>query len=309
MSFEKWARFIGIPLEKVKGIYNKFREEGLTEDQALRMTRLTLTKHYDLISRSKATRFRGFIDGVGDLVDETEILMRRALKLVEQDLDRAIELGLANEEGIPIDNRETINFKPNPNFGGLLVDSPPVLRREIIGIAKRLHDGRVQTFRMWLREPLVKAPIKTYRPLEFLAIERENNILSPSRLTKFIEVEEEIPVEEWLIKHGDLKDLGSCLEYRYLERYLVDVIRIRLKVTKKGYRILRLVDPSQEIYEGVLGLYPYEIPINFGEGTRLVIVGIGRKFDDRIVMEIKNAYPLSEYKTKPGYEIKIEGIQ
>lgn len=100
---------LNVKMEEIENEFNKLNEESLKnfkEQQAAEAATIFKLKgsFYNKL-RSNAVWFDGFILGIGDKIYYKQMMFDKATKMFQEEPQAAIDLGLVNEQGQPIDQK------------------------------------------------------------------------------------------------------------------------------------------------------------------------------------------------------------
>jgi len=297
----------------IKGLFNKYLRRTIWSEMSGR-------------TRREPVIFKGFILGCGPLRDTLEFLRIKAIKAYNEDPEQAKLLGLVDEQGNPLDPRETIkdrrgNVIENPNFHKPLIGHNYV--RDVYGIAMKEGDDKPKLFKATLwRGFATKFTYKPFVPIEFKALVNSespyyNLTFSRAKDSKIREIEEKIDIMEWI--KTSLKD--RTYELEELERVVddyknaidkeiliegtVDFIDSEVN-PKTGTRTVLITDADKGFLDVIRVSVPKDFPLAFREYSRVLVFGVPRKWrrseedDYRIYMNGISIYPI------PGETVETE---
>lgn len=313
---EKIASFserLGIPEEELKQNFLQIKEElralmpdlseRRLENKAYKRFRGNLRREYGSIY-SSAPVWTGILFGYTEVIDFVELMKRKAIRLWEnpETRDWAIENMLVTRDGTPLDPRETIFGKENPNFGRPFKEDEHSYYRAFFGVCSKgtSFGDDLQFFRLNINgDNALEVDYSLWTPVQFRGnIRRKTeypfldlNAISKQPVEfKIVEVEE-IPdilevleFSEWpprkITELPDLWDQYCSNDQRVPILLEGDVLDIR--TTEKGNRLIYLDDEDLDWDEPAIRcLLPGDFPINFGIDSRVIFVGtVNHRRDD-----------------------------
>jgi len=248
--------------------------------------------------RREPVVFKGFILGASAVRDTLDRMRREARRAYEEDPQNAVLSGLTDEQGNPLDRRETIRDRrgreiDNPNYGKPLVGHQYV--RDVIGVAVKEGDEKPKFFKATLwRGFATKFTYRPFVPVTFKALINMEKpyydlTFSRARDAKIRPIKEEIDLEKWIreaLKDRTyaLNDLERAVEdTQYAtDRYIavegiVDYIDPEVN-PKTGSRNIVIIDPDSGFPGSVRVFIPKDFPLAFREFSRVIVVGTPRKW-------------------------------
>lgn len=314
---KKWSKTTGKPIKELEKkleeieseIERTYPDKSQTEKERIIKTLFAREMRRALFSRSKAENFFGFLLGATRLVDIAEFMRRKALAAYREDPIQAQLEGLVDESGTPLDPREKIGNRDNPNFHKPLTEN--IWNRRIYGICVREGTKEPMLFVMTLWRGAAKHfKYKPFVPIEFKAIYKgiKNGyyVLNPSRLTKFQVTRREIDVEGWIKKVGkiiplsELKEVARKLDDPDAVIFTegdVDLINPQINPNTDSRSVV-LSDADSGMLETVRVFIPADFPIGFSELSRVIVLGRPRLWrregdeEDRVSLEGFSIYPI-----------------
>jgi len=233
------ASLMELDYDEVRAKYQEFIAQGLSENRAFRSTERVFKRIIG--APRKIGVYEGIIVGIGEVVDRFEQMRQRARREWEKDSEKAKLEGFCSEDGVPLDYRQTIFGRPNPNYGKPLEGSR--IQRELYGICRK--QGEDFAFHKLVAEGSVALGLKlpkSFEPVRFKVGERKN-FLSVLEITKF---------EPLAVSFGDVTELVR----KYVQTFQADQVEKmpelaiggpeRLPVALEGY-VLTL-NSAQEPY-------------------------------------------------------------
>ncbi len=336
---KKWSEKLGISEEDIKKDYEKLVNNekeihsDISEDEQKTHALRRLATIFKKQLRSPAIGFEGILIGASDLVDTVARHRREAIELYKESPQKAIQDGITDEEGIPLDTRkEWSTGNPNRGFGKPLPEHNWL--RTIFGIViKTGIDEEPKFFIMNCSGEVAKnEEIPIFQSIKFRANNRTKEgdtiyALNSSVFTKF-EVDESLNLPkatELLNKYCDnlkinLTDLDSYHDrvkddYNRLAIIEGDVSILVLEPTSVGSRRIVIEDETKILEDlesqGITCWIPPRINIDFGEQSKVIVLGRttqGKKLDDDgnktdepgdIMINVFGLYAIPEYKIEP----------
>jgi len=332
---KKWSEKLSLSVEEIQNEFNKFADEeknihpDLSEEERNKRALQRLALIYKKQLRSPAIGFEGIIIGIGDCIDIVAKQKREAIELYKTDPQTAINDGITNEEGVPLDTRrEWANGKANNSYGKPLPDNN--FLRNVFGIAvkSKISDATniPKLFTMTINgQKATDENIPTFKPLRFMAIDKSQQPntykLNASQFTNFT-------VDDKMILPNFKTLISSCCEVvklSELESYHTlnkedfnriviiegDVSMVNLEPTMTGSRVMYVEDGEalEDLdAKGLTCWLPERINVDFAEGSKVLIAGRtaqGKKKDELgnitdelgdITMNVYGLYALPEYK-------------
>lgn len=332
-----WSERLGMSEEEIKKEYESvLKEESTThknlneeERNSRALQRLAMTYKNQL--RSPAIPFDGMIIGLSDCVDTVARIRIDAIKQFRMNPQQAISDGVVNDEGIPLDTRETWSTgNPNRNFGKPLPEHNWI--RNVFGIASKKNiDEPPRYFTMTISGELAKNDsIPIFTPVSFRAVDRTspedttNYNLNPSVFTEFkFDESIKLPQPQELINQFCvdnrvlLNDLSvyhtaNSNDFNRLAIIEGDVSVLALNPTSTGNRRIVLDDETNLDLEsqGTTCWIPPRINIDFEEQSKVIIVGRtsqGKKLDEQgnqteelgdVMLNVYGIYAIPKYRVE-----------
>jgi len=254
---------------------------------------------------SRAIVHEGWIDGATALRDQVQEKISRVKYIVNRDgRANAILQELINENGVPLDDRPNIfGRKKNPNYGHPLVNAPPAYLRTIYGMVRRKGETTFKPFQMtFFEEAANQLTYKTGIPCEFRANPgRSAYTLYGSDTTKFYPIKD----PEWDIKeeYDKSRAIIDCseLEARMTSanwderdvRVEVDIVDINPNpINDRGDRVMSVADLSLPFEEKISVFVPSHIPMNFGQDSKVILVGRARAYKGKPSLNAYGIWPI-----------------
>ncbi len=339
---KKWSEKLGTSEADINKDFNKLLEEEKTihkdspaEEQETRaLQRLAMTFKKQL--RSPAVGFEGIVIGMGDLIDTVAKQKREAVARFEENPQKAIEDGLTNDEGVPLDTRQEWSAgNPNRDFGKPLPEHNWL--RTTFGVAIKIgKDDEPKTFIMNMRGEVAKNEgVQLFKPVKFRAIDKseegsDSYRLNASTFTNFEEDDTlDMPQPLDLLKKycSDLfVGLPGLDDYHDKEkdnwnRLVIlegDVSTLIMEPSSIGSRRIIVEDEKLMLEDlesqGTTCWVPPRINIDFGEQSKILVIGRtsqGKKLDTDgnqtdepgdIMINVFGLYALPEYKISPNVQ-------
>jgi len=318
-SFLKmWSKNSGKTLDEVSKVYDdtmtdirtKFPQMDSIQQEKMGRVEFAKKLRRDQYSKRKAEDFFGFIFGASRAVNTTDFIRRKALKEYREDPQNAILSGVVDENGTPLDRREKIGQRDNPNYGKPLTED--VWRRSVYGVTMKDGDKEPMLFIMGLWRKTAKSfQYKPFVPLRFKALIKSSDKgfyqLDPSQLTQFKVTAEPIDMEKWIKKtgyklwtidkldeaHDTIKDATD--RFLFVEAF---VDRIDPNVNPAtGCRSVILADP-EKTPETIRCFVDQSYPLGFGEYSKVIVLGQTRLWkrkdedEEHVSIETYGIFPL-----------------
>lgn len=327
---KKWSKTTGKTLKELTKIWEEtcaeverlYSNKDSTEKERIAKILFRKALGREVRARRKPELFTGFLLGTSRLVDVNELLRRRALQAYREDPTHAQLEGLVDESGVPIDPREKIGSRDNPNFHKPLTEN--LWTRKIFGVAMKEGTKVPMLFVMQLWRGNAKHfKYKPFVPVEFLALTKDYSkgyyVLSPSVKTKFQVVKRDIDIEKWIrdaVKIVSLADLKKvALENTQPDFFCAtegEVDRIIPGINERtNCRSIILSDPDSGMLDVVRVFVPVDFPIGFSELSRVIVLGRPRVWttpdgEERVSMEAFSVYPIPGKTILEPTEIEVE---
>lgn len=319
-TLEKWTSRVGKTLDELLEEYKECFEIAQKENpdasiEAIRANAksslyLRYKRKYGDVARSKAELFEGFIEG-GFLENRVMTLTRIALAEYKKNPEVAKERSLTDEDGVPLDPRSVLDGSPNPNYLKPLSQAKPYYIRTIFGVGKRIdRDFGPFVMTAW-RDLAEKITYKTFTPCEFRAISKagaQSYNLTASSVTVFHRIERDWNMEEMMRRHHKIEPLTEVANYakhRPSDRIIWTEARIRdLRLEPSSVTGNRTIildeDEAWELEDGIPTFVPPSIPVNFGEDSKVIVLGRAGVSRDRPILEAYGIYPIPGHSTYMG---------
>lgn len=295
--FKQWSEKLSISISDIEKEFNIVYKEIESEmsdisnedkNQAA-LTRLAIS--YKKMLRSPAVGFEGIIIGAEETRDFIAKQRKEAIDFFKENPQLAISQGAVNEDGIPLDNRETWNNGNVNNGYGKPLPANSFMRK-VYGVAgKTIGDNKKQFFTLTINGEKCNQDIPLMKSLRFMAIDKseedsKNYLLNASAFTEF-KIDESIELPE--IKEL-VKEYMDTVQFSDLESYhkenkddfnrIVaiegDVSLLNLEPTSVGSRIMTIEDGEDMMNLDSKGLtcwVPGNIEIDFSEGSKVCVIG------------------------------------
>jgi len=340
---KKWSEKLSIPVEEIESEYKKLVEQeklihtNLDEDKRNQRALQRLALMYKKQLRSPAVGFEGVIIGTSDAIDVVAKRRREATELFRADPGLAVANGVTDEEGIPLDTKETwASGKANPSYGKPLPETSFI--SNVYGMARKPGEEAFKFFSMTLNGLKAQAEdMPVFKPIKFMAINKSKDgdsvlALNPSTFTTFnIDEKLVLPAYKDLLGQScsdkiselkNLEDYHNKTKDNFGRIIIVegDISSLNLEPTAFGSRIMNLEDPEASLKD--LGAkstscwIPSRTDIDFAEGSKVIVVGRtaqGFKKDETgnktselgdVSINIFGIYALPEFKVELPEEIK-----
>ncbi len=267
------------------------------------------------------------IFGATDKRDIVQKMKQTAKIAFSKDPSQAIEMGLTNEEGIPLDNRETWSTgRQNPGYNKPLPEHNWI--RTVFGIAKLSNeDTSPQFFRLNMNGAVAECDnIPLFIPIKFRAINKtdivaEELTFNSSTFTKFNPIKTDMGsiidlitkfANKYALEINQLDDFhqNNKTDFNRLVLIKGDISTLIMEPTSNGTR--RMILESESAIEDLdaIGLtcwVPKHINIDFAENSKVIVLAStsqGKKYVDGVQTEelgdislnVFGLYAIPEYK-------------
>jgi hypothetical protein len=334
----KWVKSTKKPLKELE---KKFEEICMEVERTYpdksdlekdRISKVLFRKEMgrELFSKAKPDEYFGFIMGTSRAFDINETYRRKALARAREDPIQAQLEGLVDEQGTPLDPREKLGNRDNPNWHKPLVDH--LWTKKVYGVAQKEGTKGPLMFLMSLwRGSAKNFAYKPFVPVQFKAITKDMKkgyyTLNVSTLTKFQVTRQSIDFEKWIrdaakvLALADLKK-DAQMHAKEFDHFIVtegdvDLIRPEVNPTTNSRSII-LSDADSGMIETVRIFLPADFPIGFSELSRVLVLGKPRLWkrneedEEQVSMEAYAIYPLpgktvTGVEAPNGEEAPIEG--
>jgi len=301
---EACEKKLGINPETIMTAYEKKLKTvpaGMDEEVAARKSFMVIKELYNKQLNSPAIAVDMVVLGCSDNFDINMKIRRTAEEVYAADHDKAITGRLTNADGVPLDTRETLGNRPNPDFGQPLKVQ---FLRNVFGYYRKLGDKDFGLFTMTLGHNFHKlnVPVGVFCTTRINVARKQDNpnvtALNPSAHTIFttkdfpdgmsveglLMDEEETPVkaiESMAIPLGNFVQWHekNKTNVRRLMITLADVTWISQSPNDNGSLLIELKDSTlQEDVDHINGFVPQHLlnadgRLGFGAGSRAVIIG------------------------------------
>jgi len=308
-----YAKKFNKTIEELEQLYNEESSKcTITEEGKKR--RLVLTKITNRLKReagitSATKEYIGIALGITDLVDQIEVLRRIAEKEDSLDHEKAVREGYVDEEHVPLDRRERIMGMENPNKGLPLQGHD--YRRTVIGLCTPVEsneeDWKLFSLRYYgknaenLNVPLNK--FCTFRAIP-KSEEGKSRVLNASEIaTRFIECNIDRDVSEILRKLDLVVSLDKVDDWYQMYQeastpkpfLIIEGGVYRKRPSTRSNRTTLIL--SEIEYPDILirCSVPEYIPLNFGEDSRVIVIGKPRMWKNALWINAVGVYPLPDY--------------
>jgi len=324
----EYANRLGISkdtlLDKLQQFYNeeKDRHPKTAWRIAIRRLRGEL-KREGRMYWSPAMPYTGIFFGCTRLIDWVQIQKDKAKALYANPTTRkkAIEDNIVTPDGIPIDKREQVNFKENPNYLQPYRDGDHDWYRVLYGLVSPLHQTNYLFTKFRFRGDLAQqVEFKFFTPYVFRATGNNNDgywNLNATKATKL-----EIPdgkfdiamFDEYIYNCGisvyPLEDIEKLYDMYGTDRenpFLIEaeVAHINSDVNVKTQNRLIILDSEDMPFEfqGLRCYIPGIFPISFKEDSGVIVLGYLSQVENRegkqeLILNAYGLYPLQKYLRK-----------
>ena len=331
----QWAEKLSVPIEQINAEFDRIllEEKSIHPDLSQEQQELRTLKRLALVykkqMRSPAEGFEGIILGTSDCVDAIANKRREAIEVFKVDPQSAVAQGITDEDGNPLDTKETWNDgRANVNYGKPLPTNN--FLRNVWVLAKSNKDASYRFLSMLLTgEKAKNENIPIFTPVRFMAIDKEDK-LNSSQFTNFV-IDNKLEMPNELLKlleekmdfvaigeiekyHASVKD-----DFNRLACVIGDVSALNLEPTSMGSRVLSLEDADAALEDldakGLTCWLPPRINIDFAEGSKIVVIGRtsqGNKKDEQgnrteelgdVTMNVFGVYAIPEFKVAIPKEV------
>lgn len=335
-KLKEYSAKSGIPLEEIIKKYENIvsieKKKGKTENEASHIAMIRLRTQIRADLKDQSEYFEGIVLSPGSKNAYLKAMYTIAMKAYEKDSNEAIEEGLVNEEGKPLDKRETFGSgKVNPDYGKILTEIDygdwkgqkltyeDKGAQDVIGLACKINDDEVKMFVMQLFDGNGKIPIEVGKPIKFKAFvkanEKEKYTLGVSNKTTLDDVIDKEPfnVAE-IIESGSLGELIPIEEMpewfennanNYDAFFITQGVVENLALNGAQNNIITLSDMNLDLNDDLENEIVYKswLPkssrIDFAEGSIVYIFGGRRHWlteDNVLNMQESGIYAPPEYK-------------
>jgi len=336
---KKFTEKLSITEDEVKKDYSELVEDekkvhpNFSDEDKEKRALQRLVTIYKKQLRSPAVGFEGCIIGIGDCIDTVARMRANAKKQFNENPQIAIQNGVTDEDGNPLDMREKwSDDRPNPNFGKPLPEHSYL--RNIYGIAlKTGKDDKPKFFSMSLSGKIAdNEDMPLFKSLKFRAIDRTSPqdidhlyTLNSSSFTEFKEDSSvKLPKPKELLEtycKSLFVDIDKLEQYHqsnaenYNRLCIVegDVSMLVLDPTSTGSRRMVIEDAENLDIEspGITCWLPPRLDIDFGEQSKVLVIGRtaqGKKRDEAgnptdepgdMMLNVYGIYAIPDYKIKP----------
>lgn len=313
-KLKEYAAKSGVPEEQIvdeyKQIVKQLKSKGQSEEAASHLAMMRMRSNVINDLRDNSEFFEGIVLSPGAKNAYMESKYGFAKRTYESDPEQAIEEGLTNDKGEPLDNREFFNSgKPNPDYNkviteidygswrGQKLNYTDMGGQDVIGLCKKVNGDEIRKFKMTLFDGYGKLPIEIGQPIKFKAkfVKEENGtyILNPSSKTDLTQIIDKEPfnvaqeIENGVM--GELIPLENMLEWynenkgRYNATFITQGMVQSLNLNGKKNNIVNLNDTGMDLSDNLEDELQYKVwlpkntKIPFGAGSLVYIYG-GRKF-------------------------------
>ena len=167
--FQKWAPKVGKTVEEIENEFLELLETNkkkhASEKAAINYTMMQLRTMYTSALRTNAIWFQGMVLGMSEPNYYMVRKYEKALQMYNEpdSRDEAVELGMVNEDGAPVDDRDILSSgKPNPNYNvplaeieygtnkktGQKVTYKDKCVMNVVGIARKIQTDEIKMFNL-----------------------------------------------------------------------------------------------------------------------------------------------------------------
>lgn len=329
-KLEKYAPRLGKTIDELAAEYKDYYELAVAKYTKLSGKKLAnkaldllvnsyRRKHGD-VRRSSAEMYEGWIDGATPLRDQVQEKIRRVTWIVKQEgRDAALLQELIDENGVPKDDRPNIfGRRKNDNYGLPLVNAPPAYIRTIYGIGRKKGETAFSPFQMtFFEEAARQLTYKTNVPCEFRASSgRKAGALFGSDNTKFFPIDADWDMEDLYDTDGKIipcEEVEARMKSRDWDerdiRLKADVLNINPNpLNEKGDRVMGIADISMELTESISCFVPAHVNMNFGQDSKLIVVGRARAYKNKPSVNVYGIWPIPGQITFEDVDLEEEDI-
>jgi hypothetical protein len=323
-KLEAYAPKFGKKIEDLEKEYNtyipKVKEKfpGVSEasipQKALEMLANDYRRKYGS-TRSSADLFEGFFDGESGLRDQVQEKIRSAKYIIQREgKESAMLRGIINEDGTPIDDRATIfNRRKNTNFGRALANAPPTYIKTFYGVARKKGETEFYPVTLTAFEEMAeKIQVKKNKPCEFRCGEGKSRgqlFVSASTQMHPISADEidwkmEDVYDNLVIPCSEIEARMNSREWDAKDvRIMVDVVNINPNpINDRGDKVIGIADLSLDFNETISCFVPGYVPLDFGQDSKVVIMGRARAYKEQPSMNAYGIWPV------PGQTTSITSV-
>jgi hypothetical protein len=307
--------------------------KDLSEDEQKTRALQGLSTEFKKQLRSPAVGFEGMVFAASDKRDLVANLKKSAMAVYIDNPHEAIEKGLTNDEGIPLDPRPTWSTgRENPGFGKPFPEHSWI--RTVYGIAlKSSEQGEPKFFTMTLNgDVAANDNISMYTPVKFRAIDKSSEgdaqyALNASMYTKFENADLSLPKPMDLISkfcNNMTLDMNKLDEYHatnktnYNRMVIIkgNVSTLHLEPNSIGNK--KMIIESENSFEdldaiGTTCWIPAHINLDFAEKSKVIVIGStsqgfkyenGQKTEELgdVMINTYGVYAIPEYKVSVEVE-------
>jgi len=292
----------------------------LNEEEQLQRAFMKVKGDYKQQLRSPAQFYEGVVLAVAEPFDLVGYQRRQALAAWKQDKDKAIEDGICDADGRPLDTKELFGKRANPNYGQPLPDHRYLTN--MFGVARRQGEKDWKIFNMTLGEAHALMEVPQNMPVTFRANEPDSQPddgslkLNPYSAIEFKKLDaegfdlESLYTSELLKKYRiDLNDIQAAharLQGDPNNRsrmVLVEADVSYMNTQSERSTMLVLEDSSLSLdADGITVWVPKHLEglLDFGSGSRVLLLGSTLEMtrDDgvRYAMNAMGFYAIPKYK-------------
>ena len=298
MSYEEYAKKLGKPTEYFEQLYNKIYSDLKKVYPNLPDNKLQARAKYVLYSkvkqqlRSPAVAYEGVVIGYSGVRDLTAGARASAISLYQQNPVQAIQAGVVDSNGTPIDNREFLpNGRKNPWFGKPIT---PTYVRDIYVIG-HLYEKEEPYSMLYVQQiSNDQAKVNQQIPLGQYVVFRANSrgkvqnleTLRASRVTTFEPLPKSVDVisllrgapEEFIVPALSELEAWHNEHANQFNRFAIvegDVVIARTEPTAAGNQLIVIEDESIAGLdnEGVTVWVPPHCKVDYGPGSHVIVTG------------------------------------
>lgn len=261
----------------------------------------------ELHRRSLPSSYTGIILGETGVEDNIERRRRIATAIFKSDKQRAIKDRWTDNKGVPIDGREFLQGKPNPNFGQSLENVEPEFRRTIYLMDKQKCYS-VTSY----GDNCKKLDVPKYSKVQFFAGEskakKQPEGIKLLNLNSNFKILDYASPEEIIDSYGNFEKHINFSEIEKLEGTNVIVAEGSVVSIIVGQTKLRLVlsDPEFEAEDTINAWCLPDAKVDFGEDSRVLFIGQAYKKQGEEGMPTVNLYGMYPL---PDFVVPIQTLE
>jgi len=295
-SLKEYSEQLWIPLDRLKADLVKYYRMDVEKHpkankhwiRAKRKLRGELRRQGSLFSPTRV--FEGFIIGESGLLDFVEILKNKAVAAYKRDPDRAVRDKLTDIDGTPLDPRERIftskGWKENPNYLRPFAYDDHSYARTLYGVVRKINSDYQFASVYFRGDQAAELKYPFLSDVRFRAMERNTGTsgfgleLNATQYTDIQKVDLDIKHSEVLksvmpkiYRLSELDMAWSVLGRDPTSPMVIEADVVSIKLKDNSDTVLWLDDEELGFDQGVMCLMNRDIPIGFGEDSRVYLLG------------------------------------